>query len=60
MGAELAHPLLLRGDGAGEVDEDELVIEQVGELVEVALGLPAGLLQGQVVDVVLDGAGGRH
>ena len=44
MGAELAHPLLLRGDGAGEVDEDELVIEQVGELVEVALGLPAELL----------------
>jgi hypothetical protein len=51
---------------AGEVDEDQVVVEEVGQLVDVPFRPPAPLLQGPGVDLVLGGLGrvrlgrGRH
>jgi hypothetical protein len=37
------------------VDEDQVVVEEVRQLIDVPLGLPAERLDGEGVDLVLDG-----
>lgn len=43
-GAQLRHPLGLGADVAGQVYEGQVVVEQIGEAVDLAVGRPAELL----------------